>query len=290
MNSPYWRSGFYLAGLVGLAIAIVTIERPSAGDLPSVAVLGLAGVFTTVSLLAAGLQWCALLETPAADRPKVLRGVFVSQLAKYLPAGGLVQVASQVSLSESESLAPGARFRRLLAGLVQLAAACPAVGLLLVWAGDAAGPRWAALALAPLMIAAHPRVMSLGLTMLSRLTRRPPDTVDAIPFAALARGQMLALTNIATLAAGFAVLVTAIDTEASTVAATGAFALAWLAGFVVVPLPAGLGVREAALVALLPDLSPGTVVVAAVALRLVGLGSEVLLAGLSSVGAARARV
>jgi uncharacterized membrane protein YbhN (UPF0104 family) len=62
-----------------------------------------------------------------------------------------------------------------------------------------------------------------------------------------------------------------------------AYAIAWLIGFVLVPLPSGLGAREAVLVGLLHGLFPTSVLVAAsVFHRIVQIVVEGLLALIAS--------
>ena len=58
------------------------------------------------------------------------------------------------------------------------------------------------------------------------------------------------------------------------------FSVAWLAGFVAIPVPAGLGVREAILVLILAAPTP-SVVVASIVHRLVLMCAEALLAVLA---------
>lgn len=270
-----------------MLIAALTIERPGSNELPSVPVLALACMFTTASLAAAALQWAILLDVSGSRRIVAYRSVFVSQLSKYLPAGGLFQVASQVSLSESGS--PRSRFQLFLTGVVQLCAACPVTGLLLLASSSAPVPRTIAILATPIIVLAHPRIMSLLLSVSRRFMKSVESGANLPSHGRLARAQLLALSNIALLSAGFGVVAVAVDQSTSFLTATGAFALAWLAGFVVVPLPSGLGVREAALVALLPDLSPANVVLTAVILRLVGLVSEVGLAAGSATLMSKAR-
>jgi uncharacterized membrane protein YbhN (UPF0104 family) len=57
-------------------------------------------------------------------------------------------------------------------------------------------------------------------------------------------------------------------------ATLGAFALAWLVGFVIFPLPSGLGAREVVLVALLSHLSPGLVLGISVIHRFASIVAE----------------
>ncbi|MFW2382944.1 MAG: hypothetical protein ACN4GZ_14405 [Acidimicrobiales bacterium] len=281
------RGLFYLAGILGMLVAAFTIEQPGWEELPSVPTLILAGALTTASLGAAGFQWATLLDVQGSQRLAAFRSVFVSQLSKYLPAGGLFQVASQVSLSESGTAA--SRFQYFVTGIVQLCAACPLIGLLLFGPSSSAVPRTVALLATPLILLAHPRAIAMVLSISERVMKSSTTSPAQLPGARLARAQLMAVLNIALLSIGFAVISVAIDQSASFLTATGAFALAWLAGFVVVPLPAGLGVREAALVGLLPELSPATVVLTGVILRLVGLASEVALAGGSAALTVRKR-
>jgi uncharacterized membrane protein YbhN (UPF0104 family) len=262
-----------------MLVAVLTIERPRVDEFPSLAALAVACAFTTTSLATAGFQWATLLHVHGTERRAAFRSVFVSQLSKYLPAGGVFQVAGQVSLSDSGT--PASRFQLFLTGMVQLCAACPLVGLLLLGPSSAAVPRTIAVLATPIILLAHPRFMSWVLTFAGQFIRSFSNVVGPLPKDRLVRAQLLALANITLLSMGFATISLAVDRSTSFLVATGAFALAWLAGFVVVPLPAGLGVREAALVALLPDLSPGNVVLTGVSLRLVGLVSEMGLAGAS---------
>jgi uncharacterized membrane protein YbhN (UPF0104 family) len=58
---------------------------------------------------------------------------------------------------------------------------------------------------------------------------------------------------------------------------TGAYALAWLTGFVIVIAPSGLGVREAALVALLaPEMGLGPATLLAVTLRFANVAGDLV--------------
>jgi glycosyltransferase 2 family protein len=55
-----------------------------------------------------------------------------------------------------------------------------------------------------------------------------------------------------------------------------AFAAGWVIGFVVVPIPAGVGIREAVLVALLPGVGTAPLLAASLALRLLSIGTKLL--------------
>lgn len=267
----------YLAGIAGLGIALLTVERPSAEDIPSFGRIAAGLTLTVASLWLAANQWSSLLDLSGGPRSRAHRAVYLSQLAKYLPAGGLVQIAGQVSLSESDQFSPGNRLFLYLVGVIQLCAACAIAGLLSLTQPDGS-LWWMALAVAPFGLIGLPPVLRWVTSTLSRFRRldvRTPETP------ALIRSQIFAAANIIALSAAFAAVVAA-PGFSSILATMGAFALAWLAGFVVFPIPAGVGIREAALVGLLPSLSPAQVLVGGLLLRLFGLVAEVsMLAGAS---------
>jgi uncharacterized membrane protein YbhN (UPF0104 family) len=77
--------------------------------------------------------------------------------------------------------------------------------------------------------------------------------------------------------------------EVAPVGAGTALATGWVVGYLAVPVPSGLGIREAVLVAALPSLAAGPLVAASVAHRLLGLLAEVALAGIASGRAVLAR-
>jgi uncharacterized membrane protein YbhN (UPF0104 family) len=79
-------------------------------------------------------------------------------------------------------------------------------------------------------------------------------------------------------AAAFSVL---FPMAGSVLEAVAGLSAAWLVGFVFVIAPAGLGVREAALVALWPEIDTATVVAASLTHRFSTLAAEVVLLGFS---------
>jgi uncharacterized membrane protein YbhN (UPF0104 family) len=66
-----------------------------------------------------------------------------------------------------------------------------------------------------------------------------------------------------------------------------AFALSWTLGFLVLPLPSGIGVREAVLIAALP-VGAGPLLAASLAQRLLAMGADVTAAFGSKIVARRA--
>ena len=74
----------------------------------------------------------------------------------------------------------------------------------------------------------------------------------------------------------------------STVMVAAAFVVAFTAGFLVLPVPSGLGVREAILVALLRPVAPtADVLAAAIAIRIIQLVVEIVLFALLTIAGKR---
>lgn len=273
------RWAILVAGVVGLAlVARDTVRRDGVDALPSPAAVAAAVLLFGGSAAAAGRAWVALLG-PAA-RPAEARGaLYLSQLGKYVPGGGLVQAAGQVTLSATADV-PLRRVAVAWASSIVLAVVAGAVlSVGLVAVGDLAGPvRGAAVAGLLPLLALDRRCLAATLRVGRRLVRRVPDPALLPPQRALTVAAGWTLLNVAANAASFTVLLVELDGSRSPAAVLPAFAAAWVIGFVAAPLPAGLGVREAALVALLPGAGTGVVVAASLAQRACAVAAEVALA------------
>jgi uncharacterized membrane protein YbhN (UPF0104 family) len=91
------------------------------------------------------------------------------------------------------------------------------------------------------------------------------------------------LVTIATLGIGYLIVLGSFGSVDDPWLVVSAFAIAWLVGFLLVPLPSGLGAREAVLVAILHGTFPSSVLVAAsVYQRVVLIAIEGLLALIAS--------
>jgi uncharacterized membrane protein YbhN (UPF0104 family) len=220
------------------------------------------GPLVTVSALAcvllallATLQVYRVLLTalgsplPARAAAQIL---FVGQLGKYLPgsvwpvlAQMQIGAAHKVPRSRSASASVLAMLMSLVSGIL--------IGLVMLpFAGHAAPYRWV-FVLAPVVgVCMHPKALNRILDRLLRLARRPPlerPLTGGTVAAALGWGvvswiffglQIWLLGSRLGLAGGFGLLL-----------AIGGFAFAWCAGFLVVFAPAGAGVREIVLIAVL---------------------------------------
>jgi hypothetical protein len=219
-----------------------------------VGALLLSQLATLLGLLASALCWragLAALGHPLALRPS-LHVFFVGQLGKYLP-GNVFALAAQAELARDHRVP---RSRVFVAGLLFLGV-LTTTGVLLAAAtlpftspGALRTYAWVLpalpLGLALLVPAVLERVVGLAL----RVTRRAPLDAPLDRRALLvAVGWSLAMWLL--YGAHVLPLVHALhggDLGEAAVTGTGAYALAWTAGFLFVVAPAGAVVREAVLV------------------------------------------
>ncbi|HWB71663.1 MAG TPA: lysylphosphatidylglycerol synthase domain-containing protein [Egibacteraceae bacterium] len=264
--------------LAAAAVAAAAADQweevgPALGAL-SVGRLAVSSAAAVVGVGASGLLWRALLGGlgwPLALAPAA-RVFFVGQLGKYLPGGlwpavAQMELGRDVAVPRRVSAAAVALFLwvHLLTGVAVAAVALPLAGV--------AAPAWSLLAV-PCLALVAPGVLGRALSALQHLARRP--TLPVLPDAPAVLGAACwALAMWSAYGAHLLALVAASDL--SLLHATGAFAAAWGAGFVVLVAPAGAGVREAALVALLsPAMPTGAALAAALASRLLLTAADAL--------------
>jgi uncharacterized membrane protein YbhN (UPF0104 family) len=250
-------------------------------------------VAVLVALMAGMLMWRSLLADlgsplPLTDAAKVF---FVGQLGKYIP-GSLWPVLAQMEMGKDLGVPrPRSAAAFFLTYPIYLVSGLSvAVVTLPAFAGDSVGRfAWVLLLLPVLVVGLHPRivngVLGFGLRLLKRpplerpLTRRGVLTSAGWAFAGWAAyGVHLALIVAGLGATGPRALVLSL----------GAFALAWCLGFIVIVAPAGVGVREVAMVAALaPVLDGGSTFAAALCSRLVVSAGDLMCAGLAGLAARR---
>ncbi|GIH20971.1 lysylphosphatidylglycerol synthase domain-containing protein [Rugosimonospora africana] len=281
-------------GFVVVAAALCALEirdqwtavRSALGHL---GVLPVAGALVAVLLgLTAGMQsWRVLLA--ALGSPLPLRSaagvVFVGQLGKYVP-GSIWPVLAQMELGRAHRV-PRRRSATAsaLTMLLSLAAGLIAALLTLPFlaGGAAARYRWAFL-LAPVLLAClHPRVLNPVLNRLLRLARRAPLEQ---PLTGRAVATALAWALASWIPYGAQVWVLAVRLGASpgraAVLSVGGFAFAWSVGFLAVFVPAGVGVRDLLLVAVLgTTMRTGDATAIALVSRLLMTAGDLCAAGLA---------
>jgi hypothetical protein len=277
-----------VGGLVGIAFAVArTVADTDEHVMPSVGTLVVSGVLAIVTISSSGRAWVALFSDLVDSKAKrtALRGtLYLSQLTKYLPAGGVVQAASQVGLARSL----GIPLRRVaVAYPVSVVAAVAAGGTLgsgLVFDTELDG--WIrALSLLGLatVVFLHRGLMAWVLELGRRVIHRIPDA-DQLP----TQRDILsfygwALLTIGPMCAAYALMLGSVATGTNPFVVFCAFAVSWVVGFLAVPIPAGVGVREAVLVALIPGVGTAPLLAVSLALRLLSIGAEVVAFGVNRV-------
>ena len=276
------RRGFLLLALVLLALALRE-QGPEALEAARdiglwAALASLAAVL--VGLLASALVWRALLAdlgTRLGPRA-ALHVFFLGQLGKYVP-GSVFAVAAQMELGREHG-APRSRVGTaslLFMGVLLAAALLSAAAALPLTSPEALRQySWVLLVLPLGLLVLAPPVLTRLVGVLLRLLRRAPlDRPLSVRGVATALGWALVVW--AAYGVHLWLLVRAQDTGPGPdllLLSTGAYALAWTAGFLFVLAPAGAGVRELALVAALAPVldQAGALAVAVLSRVLMTLG------------------
>lgn len=245
-----------------------------------------AAVLTIGNVLLAGMVWRTVLTDLGSKLPPAAsaRIFYVGQLGKYLP-GSVWPLIAQAELGRDYNVP---RSRSATATLVALLLGVTSA-LLVVLAALPFAPgivphrfAWVQLLLIPMLVLLHPavlgRVVNLGLRLFGRGPMERPTSLAGTAMAiAWACGSWLL--------AGLQVWVLVISLGGPATArvaalAIGGYALAWAVGFLVVVSPAGAGVREVALAAVLSTvLDRGSVLVVVLLSRVLFTLTDLAAAG-----------
>ena len=270
---------FGIAGLVFMGIAFQRTWIRSRQDVvpPAWRTAG-AGALILAGLVFASRSWAALFGEEASGRA-LARGFYTAQLGKYVP-GGIWQAVGQVGLATRAGARWSHASTAFAAQAVTQVAAGGTVGagLLAFGWGLPWGIRLSALLSLLLLLPLHRAWMLRAVRFLLRVMRKeaPDDIVPSQERILISYGW--AVGTILGSGLAFALLASSVDATPSFAAATPAFALAWTAGFLAIPFPSGLGVREAVLIGILGGTGGAAPVIAAsVAHRLVTMSGEVLM-------------
>lgn len=255
----------------------------------SPAVVGAALLAVLAGLLVSMVVWRLILAALGSPLPYrvAARVLFVGQLGKYLP-GTVWPVLAQMELGRDQGV-PRQRSATVFVltmlfgfgtGLLLATTTLPVVA-----AAEVRPFRWAFLLTPAFLVLLHPKVINPLLDRALRLTGRPalerPLTLQVAVRSVLTGAvQWLFFgVHIWLLAVGLGA-----DPWVTARLAVGGFALAWCAGYLGVITPAGIGVREVALVAVLsPVLDRPDAIVLALVSRVVMTVADLLIAAVGAV-------
>jgi glycosyltransferase 2 family protein len=271
----------WLLGPVTVAAAAVVLwsQRHAISSFPWrvswPSLVGAALLFALPPVLGATVFWVLLRSLVPAPLGPAIRLWMRSFVARFVP-GGVMALAVRLDGGRRLGASPrqvvtATAFELLSAAFGGAAAAVVAFAL----QGDRPPVFALAVVLALLALAvAAPRVSRLRLVRtLPALERVPKQTL-------VCAGLLSAAAWLAAGAAAWILTDGLSPSRADVRFVTGAYALAWLVGFVVVFAPSGLGVREATLVALLaPRFGLGPATVLALMLRFANVLGDLTAAG-----------
>jgi uncharacterized membrane protein YbhN (UPF0104 family) len=294
-GSPLRRRAGYVAGLLALGLLAAAVYRQwdeFTEALSSIRpqTLVLASVAVLLGLLCNSMSWRATMASVDAAVPVVAgaRVFFLSQLGKYIP-GSVWPVLAQVELAKERGISRARSATAALVAMLVGVVTSSVLGATLVIAsqGDAFRRYWWLLAVSLVGLATlYPPVLRRLMALAARLLRRPTFDVPV-------SGRHLAVADLWSVVMwvlfGVQAWLLALDLAPGEVPSfpvmTGAFALSWVVGFLFVLAPAGVGVREAALVVALGGaLTPAGALALALVSRIIMTGGDALLAGLSALG------
>lgn len=282
-----------LAGVAVAGLAVVMVGRELATSWPEVRAalqnatwswLAFAAVSASLAMLAMASSWRSVLELlgVAPARRRVVASYFVGEMGKYVP-GGIWPVLGRGELARRRGVPAEQAYGSVALSLLMLyLAAAFTLAAFLPFASGGLASNWLLFLLAvPAGLAVlHPRVLTRLGRILSRLLRAEGDV--RVPgwresFRLLLRyAPCWVLIGTATWS-----VARALTPDVSWPRMMFAASLSWLAGFVAVPVPAGAGIREAALFAAC-GLPPGLAAATAVGARALFVLVDVLGAALGA--------
>jgi uncharacterized membrane protein YbhN (UPF0104 family) len=278
-----------LAGLAFVAVRIVRDRDEIADAFASVdpAWLLAAVVAGLAAMTVLGLNWLVILRHAGARAPRRrgLNWFFVGQLGKYVP-GGIWPIVGQAELAHRaatpRSIAYSTTALSMVATLLG-ATATAAIAGLVAPAGSRLLPTVLAIGLAIVLLAL---ASSTVRARLHRLADRVTTRELRLPEVRWFSGIVARYVPVWVLFAGmnvFSVVALGGTLDAGlTVTVIYATCVSWIAGFVIIGLPGGLGVREAVFISMMTGpLGAGLAVSVAVVSRVVSIAVDLLGAAIS---------
>jgi len=258
MRSPAVRFGFLALVLALLAVALYNqagtlwheVRRLSAPVVLLAFTLGASGLVSNL------MVWREMLADLGSrlSVPEAWRIYFIGGLSKYVP-GSIWPVLAQAELGADRGIP---RSRSALSVILCYAvmtcsgAVVAAITLPFANAGSVAQYFWILLLIPVGITVLSPPVMNRLLRLVLRLARQP-DGQTSVSYRGLLRTIAWALVGWATNGLMIYVLIRHLggDRQGTLLVSVGAYALSWVVGFLVVFAPAGAGVREVVMIAVL---------------------------------------
>jgi glycosyltransferase 2 family protein len=284
--------------LGGIALVFLVVAFRSNWDrsrqqvLPSAWAFAEAFVLVLVGLVLGARGWASLLSGEASGAA-LAGGFYTAQLGKYVP-GGVWQAVGQVGLARRAGVGTSSAVTAFPVHAIAQATAGGTVGAGLIVAGQSVplAIRLASLSgllLLPLLRRAW-MVRVVGL--LARVLKRSWPGSLVPTQSRILRSYCYAVGSILSNGVAFTLLALSVHAVPSAIAGVAGYALAWTAGFLAVPFPSGVGIREAVLIAIFgPFGGTAPIIGASVAHRLVAIVAELLMTvWASTLGARRIAV
>ena len=296
-----WRTPLRLA-VAGVFLAVIVVvlagqwqqARPLLGRLSVAAVLTawalvLAGIFATF------LSWRAALADLGGTLPLTgaMRVFYLGQLGKYLP-GTIWPALTQMRLGRDYQVPPRASGAAVVVFMLMVVGTGLLVGVPVIplLGRDAVQSyRWLVLVLPLAVLAVAPPVLNRAMALALRVARRPPMPAP-LSFGGILRVAGWAIVSWLCYGVHVYLLARQLGAEGGALLwlqCTGAFAAAFASGPLLLVVPAGAGVREAALLLLLGSTVTAPVAaVIAVCSRLLFIVGDLAWSGVGMVAARRA--
>lgn len=291
------RRGFGLASIVGTAIAlgglafvtrILVEEWDETRELISQARWGwlvLAVIVCLTGMTSIGMPWRAIIAALGEKHTfrDTLRWYFPGQLGKYIP-GGIWPVVGRGELAVKGGVSRIVAYTSVGLSLALTYLACGLVALcflvIAVLSGDDAGSGLWALSVLPLgLVVLHPRILRLLLSVAERALSRDV-AVNVPPYRTTLRLLVSHAPAWTLIGTGTWLVARAFDPSAPFAQVAFAGVLSWLVGFIIIPVPGGIGVREVAFAAAAVSLSSDLAATVAIVSRLCFVTSDLAGAGL----------
>ncbi len=298
MRSRAVRVGFLAVVLVLFAFAL---DR-QAGTLwheaqrLSVPVIVLAFVLCLCGLIGSLMVWREMLADLGSrlSFPDAWRIMFIGQLGKYVP-GSIWPVLAQSELGADHGVP---RSRSALSVLLSYAvmtcsgAVVAMVTLPFATASSVAQYFWIIFLVPVAIVLLSPPVLNRLLRLTLRLSRQPA-LEQGVSFKGLGRTMVWAVAGWTFNGAMIYVMMRQLagHQQGTLLVSIGAYSLSWVIGFVAVFAPAGVGVREAVMVAVLSTLTtPATALTVALVSRALGVVADAATGAAASALVGRRRV